>query len=70
MKVNINIIIGDFEKGKQEGYGVYMWPDNRKYEGQFVNGKQHGEGLFTSKDGKQRKGIWEDGKRIKWLDEI
>ena len=56
-------------KGKQEGYGVYIWVDNRKYEGNFFDGKQHGIGYFTSKKGEKKKGQWINGKRTVWFDE-
>jgi hypothetical protein len=54
---------------KKQGFGIYIWTDGRKYEGQWLNGKQHGEGKYVLPDGKEKIGIWENGKRIKWTQE-
>ena len=35
---------GDFEDGLFTGYGVYVFQNGDKYEGQFVKGHFHGEG--------------------------
>ena len=50
-----------------EGYGVFEWPDGRKYDGEWKNGKQHGVGVYTSASGKTKKGQWSEGKRAAWL---
>lgn len=36
------------ENGKQqnEGYGVFTWPDGRRYEGEYVDDKKEGNGVF------------------------
>jgi hypothetical protein len=46
-----------------EGYGVFTWPDGRKYEGQYVNDKKEGYGVFNFKDGRIYKGQWLNGKQ-------
>ena len=35
------------------GKGVYIWPDNRKYEGEWNSNKMHGKGTFTWADGRK-----------------
>ena len=30
----------------RHGYGVFHWPDIRKYDGFWVNGKQEGVGIY------------------------
>ena len=45
------------------GFGVFTWPDGRKYEGNYKNDKQDGYGTFTWSDGKQYKGPWVNGKQ-------
>ena len=32
------------------GKGVFLWPDQRKYEGEYVMDKKHGYGVFTWPD--------------------
>lgn len=46
-----------------QGYGVYTWPDNRKYEGQYANDKKQGFGIYTWPDGRVYEGYWMDGKQ-------
>jgi hypothetical protein len=53
---------------KKEGYGVFVWPNGRKYAGYWKNGKQHGSGVMTGEDGVEKKGEWIDGRRVRWLD--
>ena len=50
----------------KEGYGVFTWPDGRKYKGNWANGKQHGEGTFINDKGVEQTGIWENGKKKEW----
>ena len=35
---------GDWKNNKEEGYGIYTWPDGSRYEGDWKNGKQDGKG--------------------------
>lgn len=44
------------------GYGVLIWRDGKKYEGQFVNDKREGKGTFSWSDGRQYIGEWKGGK--------
>ena len=32
---------------KMHGYGVFEWPDGRRYEGGYVDDKKHGKGVFV-----------------------
>ncbi len=32
---NGDVFEGEYVKGKREGYGIYMFPDGEKYEGQW-----------------------------------
>ena len=42
------------------GYGVYIWPDGKKYEGEFLNDKRNGEGIMNFPDGRTYDGGWKD----------
>ena len=44
------------------GYGILIWKDGKKYEGEFVNDKREGRGSFTWADGRQYIGEWKAGK--------
>ena len=44
------------------GYGILIWKDGKKYEGEFVNDKREGKGTFTWSDGRQYIGEWKAGK--------
>ena len=45
------------------GYGVYTWPDGRKYEGEYQNDQKHGKGIYTWPDGKKYDGGWKESKQ-------
>jgi hypothetical protein len=45
------------------GYGIYFWPDGRKYEGQYCDDKKHGYGVYIWVDGRMYQGQWHDGKQ-------
>ena len=45
------------------GYGVYSWPDNRKYEGQYFADRKHGFGIYHWPDGRVYEGYWLGGKQ-------
>ena len=40
------------------GYGVYTWPDGRKYEGQYKDDMKYGFGIYTWSDGRVYQGWW------------
>lgn len=53
---------GEWKNGRQDGFGVFAWPDGSKYTGEWREGKQHGHGIWEN--GKViHEGIWEKGKR-------
>ena len=39
-----------------EKYGVFTWPDGRKYKGNWENGKQHRLGVYSTSKGEERCG--------------
>lgn len=45
------------------GFGVFIWPDGRRYEGEYLDDKKHGKGVFTFSDGKKYSGLWVNGKQ-------
>jgi len=51
----------------KEGFGIFVWPDGRKYEGFWLRGKQHGVGKYTTTDGVSKTANWKDGKRTEDL---
>ena len=38
-------------KDKRNGYGIYIWPEIGKYEGNFKANQKHGYGVFTMNNG-------------------
>ena len=46
-----------------EGFGIYIWNDGRKYEGQYKDDKKHGYGLYIWADGRRYEGYWWKGKQ-------
>ena len=49
----------------KEGFGIFRWPDGKRFEGNWLKGKQHGQGIYFSGDRISIKGEWQEGKRIK-----
>ena len=45
----------------KNGYGVLVYNDGARYEGNFKNGKKNGQGTLTSASGKKQSGKWKDG---------
>ena len=41
-----------------EGYGVFEWPDGRKYEGEYIDDLKEGQGTFYWPDGRKYTGAW------------
>ena len=52
---------------KKEGFGIFTWPDGRKYIGNWKEGVQEGEGDYIFSSGVMKKGIWSNGKLIQWV---
>jgi len=53
---------GGWEK-RFEVFGVFVWPDGRRYEGFWFQGRQHGHGKSILKDGSTKYANWREGKR-------
>jgi hypothetical protein len=45
------------------GFGIFIWPDNRKYIGDFQKDKRHGFGIFIWPDAKVYYGYWSNSKQ-------
>jgi hypothetical protein len=50
------------------GFGVYQWPDGKRYEGFFSRDKRQGFGIFTTPDPNSNglntySGAWMNGKQ-------
>ena len=54
---------GEWEKGKKQGKGTFIWSDGVIYEGEWKNGRPHGQGSGTLPDGRKYVGEYKDGKR-------
>ena len=46
-----------------DGYGIFTWPDGRKYNGEYKDDKKDGTGIFEWSDGRKYKGNWKNGKQ-------
>ena len=46
----------------KQGYGVQIWPDGSKYEGEWFENKAHGNGKFTHSNNDVYHGEWKDDK--------
>jgi MORN repeat len=51
-------------------FGVFTWPDGRRFEGYWKEGKQHGSGAYYAVNGEKREGEWSDGRRLKWIGDL
>jgi hypothetical protein len=54
---------GEWEDGKHNGKGKYVYADGTVYEGDWKDGKQHGKGRFVYADGAFYEGDCEDDKK-------
>ena len=53
----------------KHGFGVYYWPDGRRYEGLWSNSKQHGVGRYlVPTEGSNKIGVWKEGVRKWWIE--
>jgi len=43
------------------GYGVFKWPDGRKYCGTYFEDLRDGKGVYEWANGKRLEGSWEKG---------
>ncbi len=42
---------GNWEKGRQEGQGTFIFPNGESYIGFWQSGKMHGKGTYTQMNG-------------------
>lgn len=45
---------------RQHGFGVEIWPDGAKYEGEYKYGKKNGKGILLFADGSRYEGTFLD----------
>ena len=45
----------------KHGYGIYDWPDGKRFEGYWCKGFQHGEGKLIFPDKSIQIGTWKLG---------
>lgn len=38
---------GEFDKGKFNGNGLFIYSDGRRYEGEWAEGKPHNKGVYS-----------------------
>ncbi len=50
------------KEGLKTGWGVQVWPDGGKYEGEWHDDKANGKGQFWHADGDVYEGNWVDDK--------
>lgn len=53
---------GDVFEGVRHGYGVLLWPDGSRYEGEWRENKACGKGKFWHADGDVFEGNWREDK--------
>ena len=54
--------MGDFVKGKSEGYGKVVFKNGDVYEGQYLEGEMQGKGKYTFKNGDIYEGDYQNNK--------
>lgn len=52
---------GRYVRDQASGFGVFRWPDRRRYEGYWSAGRQHGAGQHVASDGKAELRWWLKG---------
>jgi hypothetical protein len=60
----LNTYRGAFECGKRHGFGVFIYDDGSKYEGDWFDNQKHGQGRFTSTAGISTIEIYDHGHRV------
>ncbi len=53
---------GEFQKGKPNGYGIYLWNTGAKHVGFYRDAAKHGQGTYTSAEGNKYVGEFKDDK--------
>ena len=57
----VSVYVGSMVDGMGSGWGVFAWPDGRRYEGYWRNNMFHGQGVYTEADGTRHDGQWRNG---------
>ena len=60
-KESMGRYIGKIHKGVPHGYGVKVWPDGKKYQGNWIKGKMHGNGELLISEGESFTGEFKFG---------
>jgi hypothetical protein len=50
--------MGDWQNDIYHGYGMYIYHEGERYEGELVEGMKEGEGKYFYINGKVYEGIW------------
>ncbi|MFK7951191.1 MAG: caspase family protein [Saprospiraceae bacterium] len=58
--------LGCLEGDCYQNFGLYVWDDGSRYEGNFKNGERHGEGIYYYSKGGKYVGHQSTGKRHGW----
>jgi hypothetical protein len=53
---------GEFQRGKPNGYGIYIWSNGDKHVGFYRDGAKHGQGTNTFRNGEEYVGEFKDDK--------
>ena len=48
------------------GYGIFVWPDKKKYYGNYINNLKEGFGFFYWNNEHKYEGFWKWGKQHKY----
>lgn len=64
LKLLRNRYIGEWKKGKRNGYGVFFYANGSKYEGYWENDEKKGFGIFSFLDRTQAIGIFNKDKIV------
>ena len=53
---------GEYYKGQKDGYGKFIFPSGKQFEGFWVEGKQDGVGVIRDENRELKKrGKWKNG---------
>jgi len=62
--VNDDVYEGEVDsQGLKEGWGIYLYSNNEKYEGFWQNNKIHGYGKYLFRAGENYEGDWYEGRK-------
>ena len=52
---------GELHGGHYEGFGMQIWPQGNRYEGNYRADRAHGQGTYRTPDGQTISGVWSNG---------